>query len=165
MSQQQPQPPQQQGQPTQQQFQQPQQFQQTFEQFLPQQVSQAVFTLEQLESDAEWAHGQAMRAGDSYTAKLLADISQIVHLQKTLLLRESDFAQTVGQCTQQAIQQMTRQLQQSQIPGAQQVARQAQQVGQTIQQASTQVSQIGRGQGMSHQAQQMGSQSPMTGQY
>ena len=91
-----------------------------------------MFTLEQLESDAEWAHGQAMRAGDSYTAKLLADISQIVHLQKTLLLRESDFAETVGQCTQQA---------------------------------STQVSQIGRGQGMSHQAQQMGSQSPMTGQY
>ena len=40
--------------------QQPQQFQQTFEQFLPQQVSQAMFTLEQLESDAEWAHGQAM---------------------------------------------------------------------------------------------------------
>jgi len=150
-----------QQQPTQQQTAQPQQMgqqgQQTYDQFLPQQVSQAIYQLEQIESDAEWAHGQAMQAGDSVTAKKLADVSQIVHLQKTLLLRESDLAQTVGQCTQQALQQCTQQLQQSQVPGVEQVVQQVQQLAQTIEQASAQVGQMG-------QSQQFGAQPGMAGQ-
>lgn len=143
---------------------QPQQFQQTFDQYLPQQVSQAVYQLEQLESDAEWAHGQAMQIGDSKTAKALADIAEIIHLQKALLLRESMFAETVGQCTQQAIQQSTRQLQQSQIPGVQEVVQQAQGVSQMITKAASQVGgvsqpqQFGR-QSQTGQPQQFGEQS------
>lgn len=149
-----------QGQQPQQQFQQGQQYQQTFDQYLPEQVSQAVYQLEQLESDAEWAHGQAMQAGDSQTAKALADIAQIIHLQKTLLLRESMFAPAVGQCTQQAIQQSTQQLQQSQIPGVQEVVQQSQGVAQTITQATSQVGRVGQqSDGQIGQPQQFGGQS------
>jgi DNA-binding ferritin-like protein len=143
-----------------------QQGQQTFDQFLPQQVSQVVYELEQLESDAEWAHGRAMQAGDSYTAKTLADISQIVHLQKNLLLRKSEFAQTFGQAVQQTIQRSSQQLQQSQITGVKQVLQQAEQVAQTIPQASAQVGQQGQqGQmGQMSQQQQIGGQSRFQGQ-
>jgi hypothetical protein len=134
-----------------QQYQQSQQQPQSFDQAVPKQVSQAIYQLEQLESDTEWAHGQAMKAGDHTTSGKLADISQIIHLQKTLLLRESDFARAMGQCTQQSLQQATQQLQQSQVPGVQKVVQQAQQVSQTIQQASAQVAQRS-------QTQQMGGQ-------
>jgi hypothetical protein len=135
----------------QQQYQQPH----SFDQAVPQQVSQAIYQLEQLETNAEWAHGQAMKAGDRFTSGKLADISQIIHLQKTLLLRESDLAQTLSQCTQQALQQSTQQLQQSQVPGAQQFVQQAQQVSQVITQASSQVGQ----QSQSHRmGEQMGGQ-------
>ena len=130
---------------------------QSRDQAVPQQVSQAIHQLEELESDAEWAHGQAMKAGDRFTSGMLADLTQIIHLQKTLLLRESDLAQTFGQCTQQALQQSTQELQQSQAPGVQQVIQQAQQITQTIQQASQQVTQQGQSQQMGRQ---MGGQTP-----
>jgi len=141
------------------------QSQQTFGKYVPQQVSQTVYQLEQIESDAEWAHGRAMQAGDSFTAKKLADLAQIVHLQKNLLLRESDLAQTVSQCTQQALQQCGQQLQRSQIPGVKQVAQQAQQLARTVPQASSQVAQLsGQSQRTGGQSQQMGGQSRLTGQ-
>jgi hypothetical protein len=150
-----------QQQPQQQMGQQPQ----SFDQAVPQQVSQAIYQLEQFETDAEWAHGQAMKAGDRVTSGKLADISQIVHLQKTLLLRESDLAQSMSQCTQQALQQSTQQLQQSQIPGVQRVVQQVQQVSETISQASAQVAQRSQTQQMGGrvaghaQSPQFGSQS------
>ncbi|WP_254522303.1 hypothetical protein [Natrinema caseinilyticum] len=145
-----------QQQPQQQTGQQYQQQPQSFDQAVPQQVSQAIYQLEQLESDAEWAHGRAMEAGDRFTSGKLADLSQAIHLQKTLLLRQSDMAQTFGQCTQQALQQSSQELQQSQIPGVQQVIQKAQQLSQTISQASQQVAQQSQSQQMG--GQQMGGQ-------
>ena len=127
----------------------------TFDQYVPQTVSQAVYQLEQLETDAEWAHGQAMQMGDRTAAKKLADIEDIVHLQKKLLLRESEMAQTVGQCTQQALYQCSQGLQGSQTPGVQSVVQQTQQVAQRISQASQQAT----------MGAQQGQQSHMGGQF
>jgi len=150
-----------------QQLQQPQtgqQLQQTFEQYMPQRVSQAVYQLEQIESDAEWAHGKAMQMGDSFGATKLADIVDLVHLQKKLLLRGSDSAPIVSQCATQALQQCSQQLQQSQTPGAQQVARSVQSISREITQVSSQAGQIGQGQQMGGQSQMGQSIQPGTSQ-
>lgn len=144
---------------TQQQYQQTQQSTQpTFDQYLPQAVSQAVYDIEQLETDAEWAHGQAMKQGDVMAADKLADIADVVHVQKNLLLRESELAETVGQCTQQALQQCSQLLQGSQTPGVQQVVQQAQRVAQQITQAAQQPAQAGQAAG-EPAGQQFGGQS------
>lgn len=111
------------------------------EQSLPQSVTEAVYDLEQLESDAQFAHARAMKMGDSQVAHKLGDVAEIAQLQKTLLLRESDLAQTTSQCVQQALQQCTQQLQTSQVPGVQEVVQGIQQVSQSMLQASARAAQ------------------------
>lgn len=133
-----------------------QQTQPSFEQALPRQVSSVIYSLELIETDAEWAETQAIQQADSFTALYLEDLSELVHVQKELLLRKSPQAGIVGQCTQQAFQQIAQRLQQSQVPGVQQVAQEAQQLAQTIPQVSQQVVQTG--------SQQFGGQSGTGGQ-
>lgn len=123
------------------------QTQQAFDQYVPESVSRAVYQLEQLATDAEWAHGQAMRSGDPGAASTLADVTQIADLQKDLLLRDSDIAQTMGQSTQQAFRQCSQQLRQSDTPGARHVAQLLQQTAQSITQAGSGLTQSKQVQG------------------
>ena len=158
MSQQQQQPPQSQqygqgiGQQSQQQFGQQSQGG-GFEQFVPPQVADAIYSLEEIETDAEWSLAQAIRQGDGFTASELDDLIDLAHIQKRLLLRQSSHAQSVGQCVQEGFQQATRKLQGSQVPGVQQVSQKAQQLAQQIPQASMQVAQSGSSRGMGGQPQ------------
>lgn len=117
---------------------------QSTEQRAPADVAQTVRVLESLEREAQRAHGLAMQLGDSWTAGMLADLSEIAHLEKTLLLRESEFAGTFGRSTQRALQQSSHQLEQSQIPGVQQVVQLARQASETILQAGQQAAQSGQ---------------------
>jgi DNA anti-recombination protein RmuC len=118
--------------------------QQGFDQSVPGQVANTVYSLEQFETEAEWVEKQAIEMGDIQTAKLLEDVGELAHVQQKLLVRQSPLAGTVGQCTRQAIQQSVQQLQQSQVPGIQQVVQQAQQLGQQIPQAAQQAQQLGQ---------------------
>ena len=129
-----------------------------FEQALPRQVSSVIYSLELIETDAEWAQTQAIQQADSFTALQLEDLSELAHMQKELLLRKSPQAEIVGHCTQQAFEQIAQRLQQSGVPGVQQVSQEAQQLAQTIPQVSRQVVQSGS------QQQQFGGQSQMGGQ-
>lgn len=119
-----------------------QQTRQAFDQHVPDAMSRAVYQLEQLETDAERAHGQAMRLGDAATASTLADVTQIAYLQKKLLLHQSVLAQTVGQSTRQSFEQCEQQLQQSQAPGAQHVAHLLQQLSRSTGQAISEGEQL-----------------------
>ena len=125
---------------------------QGFQQSVPTEVSQAVMTIEQFETDAEWAKTRALRTGDYYAVQELEDLVELLHLQKKFLVRQSWHAPTVGQCVQEAIQHGSQELQQSQVPEVQQIAQQSQQLIQTIQQASMQTGQPSQ-QGMGGQSQ------------
>jgi len=124
---------------------------QQFQQSVPQEVQQAVQDLDQLETVCEWLKARATERGRPRIAARADDLATVAHLQKSLLLRESPFAEPIGQAVQQTIQGSVQELQQhANDPEVQEALGQAQQTLSTISQAISQFQQFGQ-QGMSQQ--------------
>lgn len=131
---------------------------QDFQQRAPSSIQSAVRDLDELETVAEWAHTKAMQQGQTQVATITNQVSEIAHLQKKLILGQSQVAGTFGQCTSQSFQQIQQQLQQyGQVPAVQDVLQEIQYTTQSIDQANQQLQQ------WSQQGQSMGSQ-PVGGQ-
>lgn len=76
-----------------------------FDDSVPAAVQNAVLDLDRVETVCEWLDYQATHWGRPQLAGRAEDVSEIAHLQKQLLLRESPFAEPVGQAAQGVIQQ------------------------------------------------------------
>ena len=126
---------------------------QGYRQSVSQAVQHAVNDLDHLETLSEWVKSRATARGRPRIAARADDLAEIAHLEKNLLLRDSPFADPVGQAVQQTIQQSVQELQQhAGEPEVQEALSQAQQTLSTIEQALTRVQQFG-------QQQQFGGQS------
>lgn len=121
---------------------------QRFRESVPPEVQQAVMDLDQFETVLEWAKSKATERGRSRVAQRCDDLVEIAHLEKKLIIRQSPFAQPIGQATQQTIQHAVQELQQhASEPEVQDALTQAQQTLATINQA------VGRLQEWSQQGQ------------
>jgi hypothetical protein len=83
-----------------------------FTESVPTEIVTVVQELDHLETVCGWAHARAMQKNLPHVAKLCADLEEISHLQKELIVRQSTFAQPFGNATQQAIQSAVGELQQ-----------------------------------------------------
>ncbi|MFD1588925.1 hypothetical protein ACFR9U_18255 [Halorientalis brevis] len=118
---------------------------QRYQQSVPQEVQQAVSDLERFESVCEWLTSRATEKGMVRLANRSDDLAEIAHLEKKLLLRQSPFAQPIGQATQQTIQQGIQELQQyASEPDVQESLTHAQQVLQSVGQALNRVQTFGQ---------------------
>ncbi|MFB6172779.1 MAG: hypothetical protein ABEJ23_09615 [Haloarculaceae archaeon] len=109
---------------------------QRYQETVPVEVQQAVNDLDRFETALEWAKSRAVERGMPRVAARCDDLAQIAHLEKGLLLRQSPFAQPVGQATQQTIRQGIQDLQQrAGEPEVQEALSHGQQVLTTISQA------------------------------
>jgi len=84
---------------------------QRFSESVPQEVQQAVRDLDRVETVVEWAKSKAVERGMTRVAQRCDDLAEIAHLEKQLILRQSPFAQPIGQATKQTIQQGVQELQ------------------------------------------------------
>jgi hypothetical protein len=101
-----------------------------FDDSVPQDVRSAVLDLDRVETLCEWLDYQATERNRPRLAQRAEDVSEIAHLQKQLLLRESPFAEPVGQAAQGVIQQAVQEFQaRSTDPEVQDAAAQ---LGQTL---------------------------------
>lgn len=136
---------------------------QSFSQALPSQAIQAVTGLERIETLSEFVKSRAVQQGIPEVPRIADDLKNVSELQKDLIVRQSEHAQIVGQCTQEVFQQSLQQLQQyqQQLPELQELVTEVQQSQQTIQQAVQQLpmgGQQGIQSGGSQQGTQMGYQ-------
>ncbi|WP_458189943.1 hypothetical protein [Haladaptatus sp. NG-WS-4] len=153
------QPTQQYQQPGQQSQQQPgqvgQQIRERYEESVPSEVRLAVDDLEKVATTAEWAKMKAVHRGLPRVANVCDDIEELAEFQKKLIIRQSPFSQTVGQCTTQAIQQGLQELQQhADEPAVQDTIEHARQSLDTIHKGLSRL----QTQGMQQSGQQMGQQ-------
>lgn len=131
---------------------------QQYQQSVSQEVQRAVEDLDHLETLSEWVKSRATERGRPRIAARADDLAEVAHLEKNLLLRESPFAEPIGQAVQATIQQGVQELQQyAGDPEVQEALSQAQQTLSTIEQAITRVQQLG-------QQHQVGGQSVVTQQ-
>lgn len=86
---------------------------QGFSQYAPPEISQAVVTLDRVETVAEHTHSLAMQQGDHQTALIADAIEEIAHLEKELLVTENPLAESLSWCTQEVLEQGIQQLQQA----------------------------------------------------
>jgi hypothetical protein len=133
---------------------------QRFQESVPQEVQQLVADLERFETITEWVKSRATQRGMPRVASRADDLAGIAHLEKQLVLRESPFAEPIGQATQQTIQQGIQDLQhRAGEPEVQEALTHAQQVVADIGQA------LGRLQAFGQQGQQpQPGQQPQLGQ-
>jgi hypothetical protein len=71
---------------------------------VPNEVVTAVQELDRLETVCGWAHTRAMDKNAPTVAKLCADLEEIAHLQKELIIRQSPLARPIGNAVRQSIQ-------------------------------------------------------------
>lgn len=83
-----------------------------FAESVPNEILTVVQELDHLETVCGWAHARAMDKGVPHVAKLCADLEEISHLQKELIVRQSTLAEPFGNATRQAIQNAVMELQQ-----------------------------------------------------
>jgi D-alanyl-D-alanine dipeptidase len=141
---------------------------QRFQESVPLEVQQAVSDLDRFETVLEWAKSQATMRGRPRVAARCDDLAEIAHLEKKLLLRQSPFAQPIGQATQQTIQQGIQELQhRAGEPEVQEALQHGQQVVNSIGQAMSRVQAWGQQgvqqQGLQPQTFQQGMQQPYQG--
>lgn len=120
---------------------------QFFSQALPPQAIQAVTGLERIETIGEFVKARAVQQGMPHVPRVADDLKNIAEVQKDLIVRQSEHAQTLGQCTQQVFQQSLQQLQQyqQQLPEIQELVMEVQQSQQVVQQAVQQLPTSTRG--------------------
>jgi len=85
---------------------------QRFDDSLPSEVRTTIHDLDRVASVAEWTKTRACQRGMANVVRACDDIQDIAHLQKKLILRESPFAEPIGQAAKQTLQQSLQQLQQ-----------------------------------------------------
>jgi hypothetical protein len=117
--------------------------------------------LDRLETVCEWTKSRATERGRVRVAERADDLANIAHLEKKLMLRQSPFAEPIGQAVQQTIQQSIQELQQhASDPEVQETISQAQQSVTTVGQALSQLQQFGQAPPMG-QAQPAGQAQPV----
>ena len=140
---------------------------QRFSESVPQEVQQAVMDLDRFETVVEWAKSKATERGLARVAQRCDDLAEIAHLEKQLMLRQSPFAQPIGQATKQTIQQGVQELQaHASQPEVQEALAQAQQSLGTIDNALTRLQTWGQQYGPAQGAGQglaFGGQPPQIG--
>ena len=147
---------------------------QRFNESVPQEVQQAVMDLDRFETVVEWAKSKAVERGRPRIAQRCDDLAEIAHLEKQLVLRQSPFAQPIGQATKQTIQQGVQELQaHASQPEVQEALSQGQQTASSIENALSRLQTWGQqsgqqqssmGQGQQYGQQQSGQQQPSMGQ-
>jgi len=129
---------------------------QRFQESVPQEVQAAVSDLGRLETVCEWLNSVATERGRPRVAARAADIANIAHLEKKLVLRQSPFAEPIGQAAKQTIQQGIQELQQhASEPEVQEALSEMQQNLNTLSQVVGRVQQWG----------QQGTQGQQSGMY
>lgn len=109
-----------------------------FQEGAPAEVQSAVQSLDRLETVCEWAKTQATQRGMARLARACDDIQDIAHLQKKLIIRQSPFAQPIGNASRQVIQNAVQELQQHvNQPEVQEALSEAQQTVNSINNALT----------------------------
>lgn len=117
---------------------------QRFQDSVPVEVQSVVQDLDRLETVCEWAKTQATQRGMFTLARACDDIQDIAHVQKKLIIRQSPFAQPLGNATRQVIQNAVQQLQQyTSQPEVQDALSAAQQTTNAISQALTRLQSVG----------------------
>jgi hypothetical protein len=133
---------------------------QRFTQSVSPEVQAAVSDLGRLETVCEWLKGRATEKSRPRLAQRADDIANIAHLQKKLLLRNSPFAEPIGQAVQQTIQQGVQEFQRrASDPEVQDAIAQAQQTINNVSQALSRIQQVGQ-QSMGPQPAPPASQAP-----
>ena len=89
-----------------------QQMGQRFDDSLSSEVRTTIHDLDRVASVAEWTKTRAAARGMSNVVRVCDDIQDIAHLEKKLILRQSPFAEPIGQASRQTIQQGLQELQQ-----------------------------------------------------
>lgn len=85
---------------------------QRFDQSIPSEIRTTIDDLDRVASVAEWTKARAAERGMPRVVRVCDDIEDIAHLEKKLIIRQSPFAQPIGQQAQQVIQQGLQELQQ-----------------------------------------------------
>lgn len=128
-----------------------------FQESVPQEVVAVVEDLDRLATVCEWAHMKTMERGRPRVARACLDLADIAELEKKLVLRQSSFAQPIGEATRQVIQSAVQELQQhASEPEVQEALSHAQQTAGRIQQALSRIQQFGGQGGTGGQPGQMG---------
>lgn len=119
-----------------------------FEQQLPQEALKAVQDLDRLANVTEWAKTKVAERGMTRAVRICDDIEDLAHLEKKLIIRQSPFAQPIGQAVVQTIQQNLQELQaHSSEPAIQEMVQQVQQSLSTVQQGASRIQQTSQMQG------------------
>ena len=119
---------------------------QRFQDSVSQDVIRVVSDLDRLETVSEWAKGQATQRGMYRLARACDDLQDIAHLEKKLVIRQSPFAQPIGEATRQVIQNAVSELQQhANQPEVQEALSQAQKVNNDIQTVISGLQAFGQG--------------------
>jgi hypothetical protein len=118
---------------------------QRFDQSVPAEVQTAIQHLDRVASVAEWTKTKASQRGMPRVVRVCDDIEDIAHLEKKLLIRQSPFAQPIGQASAQVIQQGLQELQQHvQEPEVQETIENVQQSLNSINQGLSRLQQVGQ---------------------
>lgn len=83
-----------------------------FDEAFSSEVRTTIHDLDRAASVAEWVKTQAAQRGMPTVVRVCDDIQDIAHLEKKLVIRQSPFAQPIGQASQQVLQQGLQELQQ-----------------------------------------------------
>lgn len=119
---------------------------QRFQDSVSQDVIRVVSDLDRLETVSEWAKGQATQRGMHRLARACDDLQDIAHLEKKLVIRQSPFAQPIGEATRKVIQDAISELQQyANQPEVQEALSQAQKVNNDIQTVVSRLQTFGQG--------------------